>query len=526
MGTAFTPLGGADAPALLGRAVTSLWKDGAVRGVVLFLAAISLPVSLPLLGETARAFWGEHLMELPMLLVLVTGLLVRAHAVDNASERRFWRLLAAGFLFWVLSDVVNLARGFFASGDLQRLLVNGPFLLFYGAVVLALEVDPHVRSDPDLGRLRRLDRVGAAVFLFGLLMYFLVLPSLQNPLWDSSLALFTVLDVYLVLRLAGLRDVASNTEWRSIYAWLMAGAVIWGLGDIGLMLMNEGILRDPGYGTPFDAVMPLAMGAVLVATRARTHEPISLPRVHAAREPLGMGPVVGYAVLMPLIHLLLYRSSLADQAVKAEREILVFGIALALALIALAYHSRLVMENRRLAWDEAISRRTLTRLAFNDGLTGLPNRELFQDRLAQAMEDARRYERKCAVYFLDLDDFKVINDSLGHKAGDEVLVAAARRLRFSVRGVDTVARFGGDEFTVISQGIGSGLDAARAAEKMLAALSESVMVDGRRHCLTASMGVAVFPDDGEDQSTLLRHADMAMYQAKVQGGNTYRLFTQ
>jgi diguanylate cyclase (GGDEF)-like protein len=165
-------------------------------------------------------------------------------------------------------------------------------------------------------------------------------------------------------------------------------------------------------------------------------------------------------------------------------------------------------------------------LAFHDDLTGLPNRNMFHDRLRIAIADAKRYERKCAVLFCDLDQFKVINDSLGHEAGDQALVAISDRLRSSVRQLDTVARFGGDEFTIIVHGIREALDAAPLAEKLLASISEPLVVGGKSHVITASVGIAVFPDDGEDEETLLKHADTAMYQAKLHGRGTYRLFTE
>jgi diguanylate cyclase (GGDEF)-like protein len=191
----------------------------------------------------------------------------------------------------------------------------------------------------------------------------------------------------------------------------------------------------------------------------------------------------------------------------------------------LAYQALLRRENRRLAEEESRAQERLQHQAYHDDLTDLPNRILFCDHLRLAIARAKRYHTRCAVLFFDMDQFKVINDSLGHEAGDQILVAMADRLRTKIREVDTVARFGGDEFSVLVQDIQEVLDAAKLAEILLAALSEPVVVAGKEHVLTTSVGIALYPDDGEDEATLLKHADIAMYQAKRKGRNAYKLFT-
>ena len=129
------------------------------------------------------------------------------------------------------------------------------------------------------------------------------------------------------------------------------------------------------------------------------------------------------------------------------------------------------------------------------------------------------------MLYCDLDRFKAINDSLGHEAGDQVLVAVAARLRSAVRGFDVLARSRDDEFTVLVQGVFGVADAARSAARLLASLSAPLEVAGRTHVVTTSIGIALYPQDGEDEITLLRHADAAMYQAKVEGRNAYKIFT-
>jgi diguanylate cyclase (GGDEF)-like protein len=164
-------------------------------------------------------------------------------------------------------------------------------------------------------------------------------------------------------------------------------------------------------------------------------------------------------------------------------------------------------------------------LATHDALTGLPNRSMFSHLLDRTMTLARRNSGKCAILFTDLDRFKVINDSLGHGAGDALLVEVASRLRRCVRESDTVARLGGDEFVVILEDINERNDAAIVANKILHAVSPAMSLGGHECRTTASIGIAVFPDDGENEDTLTKNADIAMYLAKEEGKNSFRFYS-
>ena len=164
-------------------------------------------------------------------------------------------------------------------------------------------------------------------------------------------------------------------------------------------------------------------------------------------------------------------------------------------------------------------------LAFHDPLTNLPNRLLFNDRLTLAVAQAHRHAQRLAVLFLDLDRFKVINDSLGHSVGDELLRQVAERIQEHVREGDTVARLGGDEFTLLVPGITAEEDAAKIARKICEAIHDPFWIDGRQLFVTTSVGVSVYPSDGHDAETLVRNADSAMYRAKEQGRDNYQLYT-
>ena len=167
----------------------------------------------------------------------------------------------------------------------------------------------------------------------------------------------------------------------------------------------------------------------------------------------------------------------------------------------------------------------VSRVAGLDPLTGLPNRALLLDRLAHAISNAKRHGNRVALLFLDLDHFKQINDSFGHAAGDRALQLVADSLSALVRETDTVSRYGGDEFLVLLSEVSQAGDAAVIAEKVNVALAAHGRIDGHAVCLSASIGISIYPEDGEDADALIDHADAAMYRAKAQslGGFAFHL---
>ncbi|QZY56497.1 GGDEF domain-containing response regulator [Crassaminicella profunda] len=163
--------------------------------------------------------------------------------------------------------------------------------------------------------------------------------------------------------------------------------------------------------------------------------------------------------------------------------------------------------------------------AFYDSLTGLPNRLLLKERMALEISHAKQTKQKLGLMYLDLDRFKLINDTLGHDIGDKLLKEIANRLKRCVRQDDTVARIGGDEFVVLLPGINRGENIGKIANKILKAIREPVIIDDHELYLTISIGVTIYPDDGEMEETLLTNADVAMYRAKEKGKNNFQLYT-
>ena len=181
------------------------------------------------------------------------------------------------------------------------------------------------------------------------------------------------------------------------------------------------------------------------------------------------------------------------------------------------------LQNQTDAETAALALTDATRSAELDGLTQLPNRWLLLDRFKHAIAKGRRHSERMAVLFLDLDHFKLINDSHGHSVGDEVLKMAAQRMQASMREEDTVSRYGGDEFVILLTQISQVSDAIRVAEKVIAALAVPSTIEGQEQGWSTSIGISLYPDDGDDAEALIDLADQAMYRAKQNGRGRYAL---
>ncbi|MGH1537794.1 MAG: putative bifunctional diguanylate cyclase/phosphodiesterase [Gammaproteobacteria bacterium] len=190
-----------------------------------------------------------------------------------------------------------------------------------------------------------------------------------------------------------------------------------------------------------------------------------------------------------------------------------------------------VIASRETELEQEISERRalekqLTHLAFHDALTGLPNRSLFTDRLQRAIAEAERKKESIVVMFIDLDDFKKVNDSFGHHVGDKVIQGAALRLKKCLRDIDSIARLGGDEFTLLIPHIGDHEDIEIIARRLIESLDEPIIVEGTEFRMSISIGISIFPNDANNEDSILRNADTAMYFAKHTRGPSYKFYVQ
>jgi diguanylate cyclase (GGDEF)-like protein len=197
---------------------------------------------------------------------------------------------------------------------------------------------------------------------------------------------------------------------------------------------------------------------------------------------------------------------------------------LAITLVISSLDAHFAAHTAKLADSLQAANEQLRSIALYDPLTGLPNRFLLEDRLGQAIMHADRAQKSFAVMFVDLDKFKGVNDTFGHRVGDELLKGVARRLTKCIRKDDTVARSGGDEFIVVLSGLGDPRDAAIIGSKIVRELSKPVHVERHELDISCSVGISVYPEDGRDVNTLVVNADVAMYHAKKSGRNNYQFF--
>ncbi|MEZ5290591.1 MAG: EAL domain-containing protein [Vicinamibacterales bacterium] len=283
-----------------------------------------------------------------------------------------------------------------------------------------------------------------------------------------------------------------------------------GAGDDAARALGRAVVEAGAGRVSLDAVVGLGRGlhrlrdraAALVLLQARS---IDLARI-ALAELKRAHPALPVVVVSDAAH-----DEAAVAAVRAGAEDCVAASAGGAAVIRAAL----------CALERTSHAATLRTQAVTDTLTGLPNRQALQTAIDHAMARARRHARTFAVLFVDLDGFKAVNDRHGHDAGDRVLQALARRFAGRTRDMDTVARVGGDEFVVVMEDLDDGRFAATVAAKIVAAAAEPVDLDGTPAAITASVGIALFPGDGADAGTLLRHADQAMYAAKDGGKSRF-----
>ena len=193
----------------------------------------------------------------------------------------------------------------------------------------------------------------------------------------------------------------------------------------------------------------------------------------------------------------------------------------------ITYYQEIIIDvtERELSRQKMLQKQIiLEHIAHHDTLTGLPNRLLLLDRLQQSIKKAIRSKKHLAVLYIDLDKFKPINDSLGHAAGDEVLITVAKRLRKSVRTIDTIARIGGDEFIVLMESVSNVQDVKTMAEKLNQSLNQPIYWNMHELFITSSIGISLAPDDGDTPEKLMKKADIAMYQSKEKGRNTFQFY--
>ncbi len=502
-------------PSVAETATSVLLRDPVVRLGGLVLALVAVPFLLPGLDPETVATWSATYSSFPLLLTCLLAFQFRLRGTADSKERRFWNLWTLALTAWLLNSLLSFWFDFRNDWSVQTdLILIGCYFLFYSFAAMALETRPQPAASRQERLAQVVQRIGTLVFFFGLLIYFVIIPALLDPVEyeSSSLLLFVALDFYLVIRLTGLRRDAPDLRWRRVYTWLMVTASLWMLTDAIEMLIWAEILPWVDDGTALDLLWFPAYFTLIIAARIR-----EVPAEELTTRPTGfqLGSLVWFSVSFPVIHFSLTRLGLATPGLVPLRETLALVLLVLMAVMVVLYARLMRSENLRLEKERLQSQEQVKHLAFHDDLTALPNRRLLADRMTLALSRARRYNWHLAVLLIDVDDFKTVNDTLGHDAGDEILRQLADRLRRSIRENDTVARLGGDEFVAIIEGLRTEADATRAADFLTASLGAPYQLDSNQIRVTSTVGCAVFPNHGDSLEALLKEADAAMYSRKT-----------
>ncbi|HEX9637045.1 MAG TPA: GGDEF domain-containing protein [Acidobacteriota bacterium] len=517
----------------------ALSTDPIVLAGLALMLLVATPYLVPILSPGALEAYGNEYSGFPLIGFGIFAMLYRLRWIQDPRERRFWNLWVLSLTAWLIQQAIQALTQADSSDVPINLIEDLLLVCFYLFAVLAIEARPHHPRHPTENRqLASLRETAVVVFSFGLLIYFAVIPAhISQSFYQMlfpSFVIFIVLDAYLALRLGLILRQTMPLRWRLIYGWLLTTMILWLILDSLEMLLHARVLPWIAAGTRYDLLWLLPHLTLLLATRVREYmlfEPGYQSLGQSARltdrfEPkLWGGPLVLYAVLFPLLHFSLYALIPFDPAMRRAHDICILALLVVLGALIWAYQANLESQNRKLEAERLRNVALIEHQAFHDPLTGLPNRRLLTDRLRQAQSVARRSRRKVALLFLDLDHFKQVNDSLGHAVGDALLQAVGRRVELQIRAGDTLARLGGDEFLVMVHGFGDAASAILVAEKILEAIREPFVLDGNELRITTSLGISLYPDDGDDTETLLRNADSAMYEAKRRGRNNYTLFS-
>jgi diguanylate cyclase len=416
------------------------------------------------------------------------------------------------------------------------------WLVFLSLIVAILAsytaLDLATRITASTGRWARYWLIGGA-FSMGIgiwSMHFVGMLAFSLPIPMGYNVPITLLSLLIAMLVSGfaLYTVSRSTLGKKN---LLVGGVLMGLGicamhytGMAAMEMFPPIRYDPWL---FAASVAIAIGASHVALWIAFNLRANSDWMVYAK--LGSAVVMGFAITgmhytgMAAANFapdtVCLTGSFVDNSWMAGTIAGFTFLVLCVTLMLSIFDARMASKTARMAASLKQANDELQQLALQDGLTKLPNRILLEDRIDQAIAQARRTDGECAVLFVDLDRFKTVNDSLGHFVGDELLKAVAGRLNSTIRGEDTVSRLGGDEFVILLRQIARTEDAATVAAKILEALGKPFRILEHEVYITPSVGISVYPTHGENARTLITKADAAMYNAKQTGRNNFQVFT-
>ncbi len=501
-----------------------LLGDPWVATVIAVAVGFAVMPYLRWLGTDAK-WYLTNLYSTIVLLALAIGAVFHGlRRVEPQRARYFWRLLGLGLSAWMAGevaaslvvDVDNAAAG---------VAVDALYLCFYLAFLFALDLRPQVLDgEVRIRPLRVLTNLGRSLFVIGIFAYFVVIPTSMGVdeylTWVPSFSFYVILDLYLAWRFFLSSSRSPSRHWRITFALLAVALICLAATDSIDLAWISSVLPD-SIPRAFDVFWYAPMVLIVIASRGRRDCRISVepPDTDDLEDRIRGIPLLLYSVGFALLHLALSMAQSQPGPLLTARVWLVILCLLLFGLLNIVQNSIIERRNRlqRLRRKEAEDQ--IRSIARQDPLTGLLNRRALEEEFSRALARADRTGLPLALLFIDLDHFKTVNDTHGHHAGDSVLREAAARIRALTREVDTLARYGGDEFVVVLEALEGRADAHVVGNRIIDGFQLGFQFESTRIQLSASIGIALFPEHGPTKPQLFEAADRAMYRAKESGGS-------
>ena len=474
-------------------------------------------------GLTIRSFVTDYLSTVVLLGLAIAAVFHGVRRRTFERERVFWRLIGIALGAWLIGEATALAF-YDVSNSFTLAAVDALYLCYYLAFTLALDLRPQSStSQLQIRPLRVLGSAGRVLVLSGLFLYFVILPSTlgidEFLTWVPSFSLYVALDLYLVSRAFQEMRHAATPQSRLIYGLLLAALSFALITDSLDLAWIASYLPDT-FPRVADFLWYAPMVLIVVAARSGSFsDDGSTTGTDDDDEQVRGVPLLVYSLGFALLHLLLTLAPHSNGSLQTARITLVMVWLILFGVLNLIQNSIIQREVRLQSHQRREAEQYIRDLSRLDPLTGLLNRRALEEELARAVARANRSGMPLGLMFIDLDDFKVVNDTWGHPAGDDVLREAAARIKALTRDVDSVARYGGDVFVLIFEALEDPAGAEIVGRRILDGFKMGFQFESGRINLSASIGIAVHPANGRNPGTLFEAADRAMYKAKQRGGS-------
>ena len=513
-----------DTPGSILRLLLDPWVGSVAVLTVVFLA---VPDFGWLTADT-RSNVIDYYSTMVLLLVAIGAVLQGVRRLESERERYFWRLLGLSLSAWLAGE--TLAFLFLDTENATAGIgVDALYLVLYLGLVLALDIQPHsAHGDLRIRPLRVLASGGRILFVSGLFAYFVLLPRTlgvdEYLTWIPSFSFYVILDIYIIGRLMHATSQARTPHWRVINVLLtIAWTFVLTTDFIDFAWITSHLPESFPQSADICWFAPMIL--IVVASRMRylTTATTERPDVEDDDDRIQGVPLLLYSLGFALIHLTLSSLQHDSGPLQSARLVLVMAYLVIFGVLNIGQNSIIERQSLRQSLRRKEAEERIRSLSLQDPLTRLLNRRAFDSEFARAVARARRSGTMLGLMFIDLDHFKIVNDTWGHRAGDDILREAAARIKAFTREIDTLARYGGDEFVLVFEALENPAAAEIVGRRILDGFKMGFQFESGRINLSASIGIAIFPGHGRTPTELFEAADRAMYRVKESGGSGIEL---